>query len=107
MTSIKIALGFLLTFAAAAVAQPASSNIDQEAYWRCLATQTEAIDDGRSPVETIALAVASACLREGRAMFVSSPNGAYILETHDADGLRDLIARFAVKVVTRYRSSQK
>jgi hypothetical protein len=107
MTSIKIALGVFLTFAASAVAQSASRSIDHDTYLRCLVTQTAVIDDGRSPAETIALAVASACLREGRAMFGTSPNGAYILETHDADALRDLLARFAVKVVTRYRSSQK
>jgi hypothetical protein len=47
--------------------------------------------------------VASACLPEGRAMFAVSPNGAKVLEDNDANGLRDLLARFTVKVVARYR----
>jgi hypothetical protein len=101
----KIAFGIVLVFAASAAAQPASN--DQETYLRCLGTQTAALDDGHSPPETIALSVASACLSEGRAMFASSPNGAKILETHDTDALRSLLARFAAKVVVRYRSSQK
>jgi hypothetical protein len=103
----KIAFGIVMVFAASAAAQPASNTVEQDAYHRCLGTQTVALDDGHSPPETIALAVASACLNEGRAMFASSPNGAKILETHDTDALRSLLARFAAKVVVRYRSSQK
>ena len=40
-------------------------------------------------------------------MFAASPNGAKILETHDTDALRQLLARFAAKVVVKYRSLQK
>jgi hypothetical protein len=101
------ALVFVLAFAAPAAAQSASNTAEQEAYMRCLGTQTVALDDGHSPEETIALAVASACVNEGRAMFAASPNGAKILETHDADAFRQLLARFAGKVVGRYRSSKK
>jgi hypothetical protein len=105
--ALIVAFVFSLAFAAPAAAQPASNSVEQEAYMRCLGTQTVALDDGRSPEETIALAVASACLSEGRAMFAASPNGAKILETHDADAFRQLLARFAAKVVLRYRSLQK
>lgn len=106
MASI-VAFGLVLALTETAAAQPTSQTVEHVAYLRCLGTQTVALDDGHSPAEMIALAVASACLREGRAMFATAPNGAKILETHDADGLRDLLARFAVKVVARYRSSKK
>ena len=108
MASI-FAFGFVLAFAvsAAAAAQPSSNTVEQDVYQRCLGTQTVALDDGRSPPETIGLAVASACLHEGRAMFATSPNGAKVLETHDTEALRTLLARFAAKVVVKYRSLQK
>jgi hypothetical protein len=105
----RIAFGLVLVFAAsaAAAAQPSSNTAEQDAYQRCLGTQTVALDDGHSPPETIGLAVASACLHEGRAMFATSPNGAKVLETHDTEDLRKLLARFATKVVLKYRSLQK
>jgi hypothetical protein len=105
--ALIVAFVFVLAFAAPAAAQPTSNTVEQDAYQRCLGTQTVALDDGSSAPETIALAVASACLNEGRAMFAASPNGGKILETHDTDALRQLLARFAAKVVVKYRSLQK
>jgi hypothetical protein len=73
---------------------------------RCLAMQTVALDDRRSPAETVARSVVSACLPEGRAMYAASSDGAKVLEGYNADALRDSLSHFAVKVVGRYRKLQ-
>ena len=90
-----------------AAAQPVSDPGPRDAYLRCIGTQTSALDDQTSPAETIALAVASVCMREGRAVYASSREGRYILERASADELRDMIAHLAAKAVLRYRATMK
>lgn len=79
----------------------------RETYFRCLAVQTVALDDRTSPAETIARTVVSACLSEGREIYLSSPDSAKVLAGYDADTLRDTLARFAARVVERYRKSRR
>jgi hypothetical protein len=107
VTSRIIGIFVILTFMATAAPQAASASDARETYFRCLATQTVTLDDGRSPVETVALTVVSACLSEGRAMYLSSPDSAKVLERYDTNTLRDTLARFAARVVERYRKSRK
>jgi hypothetical protein len=101
-------IGLVVLALVAAVASRAATAMDaRETYFRCLAMQTVALDDGRSPAEAIALNVVSACLAEGRAMYASSPDSARVLEGYDTNTLRDTLARFAARVVERYRASRK
>jgi hypothetical protein len=97
----------ILTFMATAAPQAASALDARETYFRCLATQTVALDDPRASSHTVALAVVTACLPEGRAMYASSPDSAKVLAGYDTDTLRDTLARFATRVVDRFRASRQ
>jgi hypothetical protein len=107
MSSTTIGIATALALTASAVApHPVSAFDARDMYLRCLATQTAALDDRRSPAETVARSVVSACLSEGRAMYAASSAGAKVLEGYDANALRASLSHFAVKVVGRYRTLQ-